>query len=147
MKAVKRITDAIAHTDRAGVYQLPSEGVTAVQAAAAAQGFTYVRIDLSDCADKADFLARVATALQFPTWFGHNWDALADCLGDLSWLRAEGYVLVLDHADRFQRHDSAEFATALEVFEESAHGWRECGTPFWVFVGLSGDGIPALPRL
>jgi len=47
-----------------------------------------VRIDLAGCTDKATLLARFAAALHFPDWFGHNWDALSDCLTDLSWLAA-----------------------------------------------------------
>lgn len=35
---------------------------------------------------KPGTLAAFAAALHFPSWYGHNLDALADCLGDLSWL-------------------------------------------------------------
>ena len=51
------------------------------------------RIDLAGCTDKAELLARIARTLRFPDWFGHNWDALADCLCDLSWLPADAYRL------------------------------------------------------
>ncbi|WP_446686701.1 barstar family protein [Pseudofulvimonas gallinarii] len=27
----------------------------------------------------------MAAVFRFPEWFGDNWDALADCLADLSW--------------------------------------------------------------
>ena len=33
-------------------------------------------------------LQRIASALGFPSWFGGNWDALFDCLADLSWQSA-----------------------------------------------------------
>lgn len=36
-----------------------------------------------------------AAALQFPDYFGQNWAALEECLADLSWLPAEGYVLLI----------------------------------------------------
>ena len=51
-------------------------------------GVLDIRVDLEHCTDKATLLARFAAALQFPDWFGHNWDALADCITDLSWLPA-----------------------------------------------------------
>ncbi|GAB3436146.1 barstar family protein [Actinophytocola sediminis] len=43
---------------------------------------------------KAEFMTAVAAALSFPDWFGHNLDALADCLSDLSWLPDGEHVLV-----------------------------------------------------
>ena len=43
-------------------------------------------LDGTEIRDKAEFYDAVAAALGFPDWFGHNLDALADCLRDLSWL-------------------------------------------------------------
>jgi hypothetical protein len=50
-----------------------------------AAGRTHHSRDVAGCSDKAGLLARTADALEFPAWFGHNWDALADCLTDLAW--------------------------------------------------------------
>ncbi len=43
---------------------------------------------------KAALLDEVSAALQFPLDFGANWDALADCLGDLDWLGGPSQVVV-----------------------------------------------------
>ena len=40
-------------------------------------------IDCGGCADKNELHARIAAALDFPDWYGHNLDALMDCLTDL----------------------------------------------------------------
>ena len=40
-------------------------------------------IDCGGCADKKELHARIAAALDFPDWYGHNLDALMDCLTDL----------------------------------------------------------------
>ncbi|MCZ7655132.1 MAG: barstar family protein [Rhodocyclaceae bacterium] len=37
--------------------------------------------------DRTTLFECLATTLKFPDWFGHNWDALADCLSDLSGYR------------------------------------------------------------
>ena len=41
-----------------------------------------VVLDTREAVDKAAFLAACARDLDFPDYFGHNWDALADCLSD-----------------------------------------------------------------
>lgn len=43
---------------------------------------------------KAELLTQLARELQFPAYFGHNWDALFDCLCDLSWLPVPSVRLV-----------------------------------------------------
>jgi RNAse (barnase) inhibitor barstar len=118
----------------AGVVGVAPEDAEQVLEAAAAAGLCSVRIDLAGCDGKADLLARIADALEFPWWFGQNWDALADCLGDLEWLPAEGYVLLLDGADDLRRAAAHDYATVTEVFADAARCWREHGTPFWVFI-------------
>ncbi len=41
-----------------------------------------------------------AAALQFPPYFGENWDALDECLNDLDWLQGEGAALFILDADQ-----------------------------------------------
>jgi len=118
----------------AGVHRLAPADTQTVLDAAAAAGLCSMRIDLAGCCSKPDLLARIADALEFPWWFGQNWDALADCLGDLEWLPAEGYVLLLDAADDLRRAAPRDYATVTEVFADAARSWREHGTPFWVFI-------------
>lgn len=42
-----------------------------------------VTISCGGIADKNELHARIAAALDFPDWYGHNLDALMDCLTDL----------------------------------------------------------------
>jgi RNAse (barnase) inhibitor barstar len=42
---------------------------------------------------KEDLLRCIAAKLKFPDYFGFNWDALDECLADLSWLQTrEVYI-------------------------------------------------------
>lgn len=43
---------------------------------------------------KPALLDELSAVLQFPLDFGANWDALADCLGDLDWLGGTALVVV-----------------------------------------------------
>lgn len=45
---------------------------------------------------KSELLAYLARGLSFPEYFGNNWDALVDCLSDLSWWPGE--QVIIDHA-------------------------------------------------
>jgi len=119
---------------RAGLYRLTRPIANALAPAAQAAGFPIIECDLAACADKANFLDRIAAALRFPDWFGRNWDALADCLGDLGWLPADGYVIMLANADSFRTAAEADFDTALQIFDEAAQDWANAGVPMWAFI-------------
>jgi len=45
---------------------------------------------------KSELFACLARGLSFPDYFGSNWDALVDCLSDLSWWPGE--QVIIDHA-------------------------------------------------
>ncbi|MGY0617997.1 barstar family protein [Lysobacter sp. A378] len=129
---------------RAGAYFIDGRDTPAMTAAAASLDFTVARIDLANCADKAGALARIGETLQFPDWFGANWDALADCLGDLSWLPAPGYLLVLDNSGQWQATRDAGFNTLLAILNEAATDWRERNVPFWAMVPLPAETLETL---
>jgi RNAse (barnase) inhibitor barstar len=131
---------------KAGVYGL-SLPTAMLGAAARHEGLHYVEIDLSEVGDKAELLAALADGLEFPEWFGGNWDALEDCLMDLSWIDAPGYVIVLADCDELIGESPDDFTVALEVFDGAATFWHETERPFWVFVGCADPGEFELPLL
>ena len=82
--------------------------------------------------EKADLLRAIAKALDFPDWFGSNWDALEDCLSDLSWREAAGHVLIFEGTARLPLD---ERGTLLDVLASAAQFWAQQGTPFFaVFI-------------
>jgi hypothetical protein len=118
-KLGQRLSDA----SRSGVYRASASKV--IVAAARESGIDIARIDARE-----DVLARVAQALEFPSWFGGNWDALADCLGDLSWRSGGGHVVVFEG---FPRGD--ELGVLLDVLRTTAEYWAERRRPFFaVFI-------------
>nr|WP_245769263.1 barstar family protein [Streptomyces indicus] len=72
-------------------------------------------LDLSGVTDKAAFLTACATTLAFPSWFGRNWDALADCLSDL----APGTVVVVSGWRAYADARPEEWETAQEILTEA----------------------------
>ena len=117
-----------------GVYTVPDDAGDAYLAAARTLDFTAVAVDFAGCTGKDDALARLAAALRFPSWFGGNWDALADSLADLSWLPAHGYVLLLERIDGWREADPLAFETLSAIFEDAAARWAGDRVPFWVLL-------------
>ncbi len=118
------------------VAPLTDDAANAICTLARSVGFDCTRIELSGCLDKTEFLARIAAALGFPGWFGHNWDAFFDCLTDLSWRPALGYVLIIEHATELQASGPEVFDTALAILGDAATVWQARGAPFRVFVSI-----------
>ena len=73
-----------------GAYYVSASGRESLEDSARRLEYAFVAIDLSDCTGSEAAIARIAAALEFPDWFGHNWDALSDALNDLSWRPADG---------------------------------------------------------
>ncbi len=136
-RLVQRLLDA----SRSGVYR--AARAEEILEATQGSGLRIARIALEGAADKAALMERVASALEFPQWFGRNWDALEDCLGDLSWFEAEGHVLLIEGAHGLPRDEHGVFA---DVLAAAAAYWAERRRPFFaVFVG-GADPLPELFR-
>jgi hypothetical protein len=85
----------------------------------------------------------IATAADFPAYCGNNWDALEECLRDLSWAPAEGYLILWEDARILAQADPQAFATALSIFRSVAQYWETQGVPFVLLLRRSGR--PPLP--
>jgi hypothetical protein len=94
--------------------------------------------------DARSLFDRCARALSFPAWFGHNWDTLADCLGDLSWLPGAGHVLLWERYGVLAHADARAWRRAYEVMVDATAARRRIGaTP--LFVLLRGRGPTDTP--
>jgi len=121
-KLLERLRDL----SRSGVYRASRTDVIAD--AVRGRALDVAEISLA----KEHLFKAFASALEFPAWFGQNWDALEDCLGDLSWRAAEGHVLLVLHHDRLPKDD---LGVLLDVLASSAEYWAARGKPFFaVFI-------------
>lgn len=93
----------------------------------------------------AGLLTECARALDFPDYFGHNWDALEECLTDLEWLPAKGYILLITDAGCVLPDDEEEYETFLEILRDAGETWgtgqagigARRATPFHVLFAVS----------
>lgn len=77
----------------------------------------------ANCRSASGLFAEMARALEFPDYFGHNWDAVEECLADLEWLPAKGYILLFTDAHLILPADEEEFSTFLEVLNDAGEAW------------------------
>lgn len=112
-------------------------------AAAEAAGWTAVRLDLDGVRSKAGLMGRLGEALLLPEWFGGNWDALADCLIDLSWLPdAAGRLVAVTSWREFADARPRDWEVLVEILEEAVDFWRaqDGAPPLTVLLAESGSG-------
>jgi RNAse (barnase) inhibitor barstar len=134
-KLLQRLSDAT----KSGVYR--TSRTDEILDATRGSNVRAVRIELRGVAGKDELFDRISRALQFPEWFGRNWDALEDCLCDLSWSPATGHILLLECADSLKADERGILA---DVLATAASSWAERGRPFFaVFL----DGPGTLPEL
>src|SRR5262245_23923089 len=125
-KRNERLKDAT----RSGAYR--TSRVDVIEDALRGSSLSLARIALQDVTGKSALLRRIAARLGFPAWFGENWDALEDCLTDLSWLEGEGCVVVFEG---FQFLPADELGVLIAVAISAAECWTERGKPFFaVFI-------------
>jgi len=99
------------------------------------------RLDVATVEAKENLFDNLAQALAFPNWFGRNWDALEDVLGDLSWRKGDGHVVV------FRTYPTGEdFGILVDVLRTTAEYWAGRGKPFFA-VFLDPAKTLALPDL
>jgi hypothetical protein len=121
---------------RAGLYSIGADDVGPLAAAARDAGLLVRRIDLAGCRDKHTLLLRVGTALDLPSGFGRNWDALMDALRDLAWLPAPGYMLLFESASELRSARPADLQLLAGLLQEASQWWAEAGVPFWAFLAV-----------
>jgi Barstar (barnase inhibitor) len=128
-----KLLDRLQDASRSGVYR--STRADAIVEALRASDLVLAQIPF---AEKQRLLKNIAAALRFPNWFGHNWDALEDCLSDLP---AKGYVLLFD-----QPKAGDDLGVLIDVLRSSASSWAARGKPFFA-VFIDPARALALPAL
>lgn len=87
-----------------------------------------------DLNETSDFLARIPyglsgktklldalrVALEFPAYFGRNWDALSDCLQDMSWIQSRRVAIF--HAD-LPALTTEEAMVYLQILAQAVRAW------------------------
>lgn len=117
---MSKLAARLADASRSGVYRVSGDREVLEVAGTAS------RVSFQGLATKSELLARIAQALSFPAWFGHNWDALEDMLCE-----KPGVHVFRD----WQGLAADDLGVLLDVLASSAHFCAGGGKPFFaVFI-------------
>ncbi len=107
---------------------------------------TLERIDCSGAIGRRAIIRRFAAALDFPAWFGGNWDSLADCLDDLSWRPApQGRVLVVDGLEGCRLAQPQVVDLLVELLDDVAQRHAARSEIFQALVVVPSQAFDAMP--
>ncbi len=117
------------------LYALRPDQADSLEAYAQMLDFAFLRADLIEEIGQTEQLEKIGQDLKFPSWYGANLDALHDCLTDLSWQSARGYILLIQGIEEVLT--SPETESLREVLTSVIEFWQAQETPFWVFFETS----------
>jgi RNAse (barnase) inhibitor barstar len=95
--------------------------------------------DLSGTSTKAEVLDALAKALELPGHFGHNLDALYDCITDLKPLpdaEQPGFVVILRNMPDTGSLSAEDRAALLDIFRDAAEFFFDRDTAFRMFYSV-----------
>ena len=65
----------------------------------------------------------VAAALQFPNYYGENWNAMDECITDLDWMPADWYLIYVSTIEDVLPGDEGSFSIFLRILLDAGRAW------------------------
>ena len=116
-------------------------------------GILLVEADAALMMNYEGLFRELAAVFQFPDYFGKNYNALDECITDLDWLPAEGYLFVIKNSARLLIEESDDdLGVLLRILDEAGKEWADPyiewwaekreGLPFHTILQMSEDEMP-----
>jgi hypothetical protein len=106
------------------------EDLESFRAAVSDEALGLFELDGNRARSKGDLLDQLADVMSFASYFGNNWDAFEECVNDLSWKSAPGYVLIILDAFSLVQHLPEEARTAIWILVLAVRNWWGRGISF-----------------
>lgn len=132
--------------ERSGVYTLPANRWPAIESAAQKAGLCLLSVTIPPHANKDKALVHLGADLDFPPWYGANFDALFDCLTAPDWRPAQSHVIRIKGVAGLRTTAPEDFATLIEVLTAAAEARKEAGHPLWILLDTPARGIADFPE-
>ena len=91
---------------------------------------TLLEGSIADIKTDEELFSVIASTMQFPDYFGYNWDALYECLCDMNWLSSEGYLLVLRDSAKGWSQSPYVLGCFVTTWLEATEYWVQEQRPF-----------------
>ncbi|WP_153116184.1 barstar family protein [Rhodocyclus tenuis] len=128
------LTSILEQSGSGGVHRLPLASQAELRTAASGRALLFGEVDLGTSRSAAEALAAIGRTLDFPDWYGANFDALADCLDDYGDEPASGGVVLLRGSEALRASDPATLETLIAVLAEVSAKRRDSAAPLWIFL-------------
>lgn len=101
--------------------------------------------DGAEMTDKNQLMQEFAAVLNFPDYFGDNWDSLHDCLRDASWLDEDATHCVL----LFDRWEKCTSPALIDTLQDAIASWTEATDAVYVLLRTTNpdEYIQELPAI
>jgi Barstar (barnase inhibitor) len=83
------------------------------------ESFEVRQWDATKVTTKDEMLKQIGALWGFPSYYGQNWDALVDCLSDLSWIQGNRFAFVI-----LGSANGEDWETLLKCLHDVALRWR-----------------------
>ena len=74
--------------------------------------------------------SKISISLGFPDYFGGNWDAVDECLSDMEWSEADGYVLFITNSGKLWSDAEYTAGKLVSIWQSAAEQWIQEDKPF-----------------
>jgi RNAse (barnase) inhibitor barstar len=71
------------------------------------------------CQTVPELFNEFSAALQFPYYFGENWNAFNDCMTDLAWLEAESVVIVILNSTKLLAEQGSALSSLFPILSSA----------------------------
>ncbi len=130
----------LADKRRCGVFRVPKEMVPTASPLMLLKPLAPARLDHDG------LLEALARALDFPTYFGRNWDAAWDCLTELSWPSDQLLVLSLS-IDTETSPEAGDLRLFFDLINDACAYWAQRNHGLCLLVAGEPGDLPVLETL
>jgi len=96
------------------------------------RNYNIVELDCKFVNTKYDIFNIFSETLNFPDYFGDNWDALEECINDLEWLKSKNMVILISNITHIKAKEFLK--TFIDILVDAHNHWSQEKIDFSVVI-------------